>query len=307
MTAGLMHEGEVHTDVPLVRSLLETQFPQWADFFLERVQSAGTDNALYRLGDDKVVRLPRIDWVVGQMDKEQYWLPRLAPNLPLAIPEPLAKGKPDESYPWEWSVYKWLEGQNLTIEEFADPQQAAIDLGQFILALQKIDATDGPPPGQYNSFRGVPLAMRDTLTTEAIGALQDTIDTETVKAVWETALEVPEWQEPQVWIHGDLQSGNFLIVDGQLSAVIDFGCLGVGDPACDVMAAWMFLDGDTRPVFREVLQVDEATSLRGRGWVLSAGLIALPYYQSSNPMLAEIARRAIDEAIADFESSRESI
>jgi aminoglycoside phosphotransferase (APT) family kinase protein len=302
-----MHEGEVHTDVPLVRSLLETQFPQWADFFLERVQSAGTDNALYRLGDDKVVRLPRIDWVVGQMDKEQYWLPRLAPNLPLAIPEPLAKGKPDESYPWEWSVYKWLEGQNLTIEEFADPQQAAIDLGQFILALQKIDATDGPPPGQYNSFRGVPLAMRDTLTTEAIGALQDTIDTETVKAVWETALEVPEWQEPQVWIHGDLQSGNFLIVDGQLSAVIDFGCLGVGDPACDVMAAWMFLDGDTRPVFREVLQVDEATSLRGRGWVLSAGLIALPYYQSSNPMLAEIARRAIDEAIADFESSRESI
>lgn len=307
MTAGLMHEGGVHTDVPLVRSLLETQFPQWADFFLERVQSAGTDNALYRLGDDKVVRLPRIDWVVGQMDKEQYWLPRLAPNLPLAIPEPLAKGKPDESYPWEWSVYKWLEGQNLTIEEFADPQQAAIDLGQFILALQKIDATDGPPPGQYNSFRGVPLAMRDTLTTEAIGALQDTIDTETVKAVWETALEVPEWQEPQVWIHGDLQSGNFLIVDGQLSAVIDFGCLGVGDPACDVMAAWMFLDGDTRPVFREVLQVDEATSLRGRGWVLSAGLIALPYYQSSNPMLAEIARRAIDEAIADFESSRESI
>jgi aminoglycoside phosphotransferase (APT) family kinase protein len=302
-----MHEGGVHTDVPLVRSLLETQFPQWADFFLERVQSAGTDNALYRLGDDKVVRLPRIDWVVGQMDKEQYWLPRLAPNLPLAIPEPLAKGKPDESYPWEWSVYKWLEGQNLTIEEFADPQQAAIDLGQFILALQKIDATDGPPPGQYNSFRGVPLAMRDTLTTEAIGALQDTIDTETVKAVWETALEVPEWQEPQVWIHGDLQSGNFLIVDGQLSAVIDFGCLGVGDPACDVMAAWMFLDGDTRPVFREVLQVDEATSLRGRGWVLSAGLIALPYYQSSNPMLAEIARRAIDEAIADFESSRESI
>jgi aminoglycoside phosphotransferase (APT) family kinase protein len=302
-----MHEGEVHTDVPLVRSLLETQFPQWADFFLERVQSAGTDNALYRLGDDKVVRLPRIVWVVGQMDREQYWLPRLAPNLPLAIPEPLAKGIPDESYPWEWSVYKWLEGQNLTIEEFADPQQAAIDLGQFILALQKIDATDGPPPGQYNSFRGVPLAMRDTLTTEAIGALQDTIDTETVKAVWETALEVPEWQEPQVWIHGDLQSGNFLIVDGQLSAVIDFGCLGVGDPACDVMAAWMFLDGDTRPVFREVLQVDEATSLRGRGWVLSAGLIALPYYQSSNPMLAEIARRAIDEAIADFESSRESI
>src|SRR5262245_23508899 len=171
---GKMHSAEVDTDASLVRRLLAAQFPQWADLPIERVPSAGTDNALYRLGDDMAVRLPRIHWAIEQVKKEQRWLPQLAPHLPLAIPVPLAMGMPAEGYPWHWSIYRWLEGENATSEHIADPRQAAIDLAQFITALQQIDATGGPPPGRHNSFRGVPLAMRDERTREAIVTLRGT-------------------------------------------------------------------------------------------------------------------------------------
>lgn len=177
MCPGKMHADEVDTDVSLVRRLLAAQFPQWADLPIEPVQSAGTDNALYRLGDDMVVRLPRIHWAIGQVDKEYRWLPRLAPLLPLAIPVPLAKGTPAEGYPWHWAVYPWLEGENATIERIADPRQAATELAQFVAALQRIDPTGGPPSGAHNFFRGVPLAMRDPRTREAIEALHGILDT----------------------------------------------------------------------------------------------------------------------------------
>jgi aminoglycoside phosphotransferase (APT) family kinase protein len=303
MAAGKMHADEVDTNVSLVARLLSTQFPQWADLPIKPVRSAGTDNALYRLGDDMTVRLPRVDWAVGQVEKEHRWLPRLAPFLPLAIPIPLAKGEPGGGYPWHWSVYRWLEGENATIERVADPRQAATDLAHFVAALQRIDATGGPPPGPHNSSRGVPLTMRDPQTRAAIVTLRGLLDTDAVTAAWEAALQAPAWRGPPVWIHGDLQSGNLLAQGGRLSAVIDFGCLGVGDPACDVMAAWMFLSAETRNVFRAVLQVDDATWARGRGWALSVGLIALPYYQRTNPVLAGIARRAIDQALADHSAS----
>ncbi len=247
MSAGKMHIDEVNTDVSLVVRLLTTQFPQWADLPIEPVHSAGTDNALYRLGDRMVVRLPRVGWAVGQVEKEQQWLPRLAPFLPLAIPVPLAKGEPSEGYPWHWSVYQWLEGENATSGRVADPRQAATDLARFIAALQRIDPTGGPPPGPHNSSRGVPLATRDRQTRAAIAALHGVLDAGAVTGAWEAALQAPEWRGPTVWIHGDLQSGNLLAQGGRLSAVIDFGCLGVGDPACDVMAAWMFLSAVRNP------------------------------------------------------------
>jgi aminoglycoside phosphotransferase (APT) family kinase protein len=300
MSAGKMHADEVNTDVSLVARLLTAQFPQWADLPIAPVPSSGTDNALYRLGDDLVVRLPRIHWAVEQVDKEHQWLPRLAPFLPLAVPVPLVKGNPGEGYPWHWSVYQWLEGENATVERNADQRQTATDLARFIAALQRIDATGGPPPGPHNSYRGEPLAMRGARTHGAIAALQGALDVGAAAAVWNAAVEAPAWQGPPVWLHGDLQCGNLLAVEGRLSAVIDFGCLGVGDPACDVMAAWMFLSAETRDVFRAALQVDDATWARGRGWALSVGLIALPYYQNSNPVLARIARRAIDEALGDY-------
>jgi aminoglycoside phosphotransferase (APT) family kinase protein len=184
MSAGKMHEDEVDTNVSLVARLLTTQFPQWADLPIEPVCSAGTDHALYRLGDYMVVRLPRIHWAAAQVDKEHHWLPRLAPFLPLAIPNPLAKGKPGEGYPWPWSVYRWLEGENATIERIADLRQAATALAQFIATLQRINATGGPPPGMHNFSRGEPLAMRDTRTHDAIVALRNTLDADAVTAVW---------------------------------------------------------------------------------------------------------------------------
>jgi len=301
MSAGKMHVDEVDIDVALVGRLLAAQFPRWADLSIVPFHSAGTDNAIYRLGEDMAVRLPRIEGATGQVDKEQQWLPRLAPLLPLAIPVPLAMGTPGEGYPWHWSVYRWLAGENATIERIADPGQVARDLAQFIAALQRIDPTGGPPPGVHNSFRGVPLSTRDSETRAAIASLDGMPNTGAVTAAWDIALQAPAWDGPPVWVHGDLQALNLLVERGRLSAVIDFGCLGVGDPACDLIVAWNLLSAETRDIFRAALPVDDATWARGRGWALSVGLIALPYYQSTNPVLAGISRRAIDEVLADYE------
>ena len=219
MATSRMHVDEVDTNVSLVVRLLTTQFPQWASLSIKPAHSAGTGNALYRLGDDMVVRLPRIPSAVGQVDKEQKWLPRLAPLLPLNIPVPLAKGKPSDGYPWYWSVYRWLKGEDATTAPIANPHQAATDLGQFIIALQQIEVTDGPPPGQHNFYRGVPLAMRDQQTRDAIAALKDLIDANEVTAAWDAALETPTWNGQPVWLHGDLHAGNLLVQQGRLSAV----------------------------------------------------------------------------------------
>jgi aminoglycoside phosphotransferase (APT) family kinase protein len=299
LSAGKMHADEVETDMALVGRLLAEQFRQWAELPIAPVPSAGTDNALYRLGDDLVVRLPRIHWAIGQVEKEQQWLPRLAPQLPLAIPAPLAMGEPGEGYPWRWSVYRWLVGENATRAPIEDMCQAAIELAGFIAALQNIDPTGGPPPGPHNVHRGVPLAARDASTRESIAALREDYDAATLTAIWDAALQAPEWRDRPVWIHGDLQSGNLLVRDGRISAVIDFGCLGVGDPACDVMVAWSFLSGEARDVFRAALQVDDATWERGRGWALSCAVGAVSYYRNTNPVLAGIGRFTITQVLAD--------
>ena len=294
-----MHADEVDIDASLVGRLLAAQFPRWADLPVEPIRSAATDNAIYRLGADMAVRLPRVQGAVGQVEKEHRWLPRLAPCLPLAIPVPLAKGMPGEGYPWHWSVYRWLEGENATIERIADPRQAARGLARFVAALQRIDPAGGPTPGEHNFFRGVSLAMRDAPTRAAISSLRGTLDADAATAAWEVALRAPAWDGPPVWIHGDLQSGNLLAQRGRLCAVIDFGGLGVGDPACDLTVAWNLFSAETRDVFRAALTVDDATWERGRGWALSVGLIALPYYRNINPVLANISRYAIDEVLAD--------
>ncbi len=294
-----MHADEVDTDPLLVRGLLAAQFPQWAHLPIARVESAGTDNALYRIGDALVARLPRIAWAVGQAEKEMRWLPTLAARLPLAIPVPLAVGSPGEGYPWHWSVAPWIEGENATLDRISDLRQTAIDLAGFVAALWRIDVSGGPVPGPHNSGRGEPLAARDPETRIAIDALRGDLDPDAVTAAWEAALRAPDWSGRPVWLHGDLHLGNLLAQRGALCAVLDFGCLGVGDPACDVMAAWLYLPRETRDTFRAALEVDDASWARARGWALSVGLIALPYYKVTNPVLAGIARRAIDEVFAD--------
>src|SRR5215210_1959831 len=189
MPAGKMHADEVHTDAWLVRRLLSSQFPQWADLPIEPVPSAGTDNAIYRLGEDMAVRLPRIHWAAPQVDKEHEWLPKLAPRLPLAIPVPIAKGIPVEGYPWNWSIYNWLEGEEATIEIVADPPQAANELARFIAALHGIDPTGGPLPGPHNFERGGPLTTLDARTRAAIATLheQSMLDANAATGAWEAA------------------------------------------------------------------------------------------------------------------------
>jgi aminoglycoside phosphotransferase (APT) family kinase protein len=303
MSIRKMHANEVETDAPLVRRLLTAQFPRWADLPIEAVASTGTDNAIYRLGADMTVRLPRIASAIGQVEKEQRWLPKHAPLLPLAIPVPLAMGVPSNGYPWHWGVYPWFEGENATIERLADPRQAAIDLARFLAVLQGIDPAGGPRAGPANFGRGEPLAQRDSRTREAIQALAGTLDCDAATAAWDAALQAPPWEGPPAWIHGDLSSGNLLTLHGRLSAVIDFGCLGVGDPAVELMVAWTLFSGESREAFREALGVDEASWARGRGWALSCALIFIPYYLDTNPAGVREAQRTIDEVLADSASS----
>lgn len=300
-----MHPDELPTDVPLVRRLLAAQLPQWADLPIQPVRSAGSDNAIYRLGDDMVVRLPRrMGRSVDSLDKEYEWLPRLAPHLPLAVPVPLARGAPGEGYPCPWSVYTWLEGETATIERLADARQAATDLAGFLAALRGIDPTGGPVPGEHNFFRGVPLAERDDAVRAAIASLDGELDVGAVTAAWEAALQAPEWDGRPVWIHGDFGDGNLLADRGRFSGVIDWGGVALADPACDLIAAWSFLPAEARDVFRSTLAVDDATWARGRGWALSVALIALPYYWTTNPVRVAYSWHRVGEVLADHAAGR---
>ncbi|MBA2936769.1 aminoglycoside phosphotransferase family protein [Paenibacillus sp. CGMCC 1.16610] len=298
----MSHANDLVIDAALVKSLISTQFPQWAELPMEQVISGGTDNVIYRLGTDMAVRLPRAEWAVGQVEKEQKWLPQLAALLPIPIHAPIAFGAPTEGYPRKWSVYRWLEGENATVRQVEDQNQAANALAQFVTAMQRIDSDGGPPPGAHNSGRGEPLVKRDAAVRAAIITLHDIVDTHAATAVWEAAQQAPVWQSKPVWIHGDLHPGNLLIEDGRLSAVIDFGTLGVGDPSCDLMVAWTFLAAQGRERFRAALPIDDAAWLRGSGWALSFGLIALAYYLETNLVLAEISRRTINEVLADYKN-----
>lgn len=289
-----MHADELHTDVSLVRRLLAGQFPEWAELPVERVPSSGTDNALYRLGDELVVRLPRIEWATGQVETDSTWLPRLAPLLPLALPELLAQGVPAEGYPWTWGVYRWLPGENPDVDAIADPDALARDIGRFVVAVRSLELEGGPA-----GSRAMPLVRRNEATRAAIAELDGIVETDAVGAVWEEALLVPTWTGPPLWTHGDLLRGNLLLADGRLTAVIDWSLLGVGDPACDLIVAWSVLPAEVRGVFRSVVDVDDATWLRGRGWALSVALIQLPYYKKTNVELAANARHVIGAVLAD--------
>jgi aminoglycoside phosphotransferase (APT) family kinase protein len=292
-----MHEDEVDVDQGQVSRLIAAQFPRWSNLPLRPAPSGGTDNVIFRLGTDMAVRLPRRPSAAGQIAKEQRWLPELARHLPLPVPTPIGMGAPGEAFPFRWSVCQWLEGETALAAPIADLGQAAKDLAGFVSALQRIDCAKGPGPGPHNSGRGEPLARRDAETRMAIAELAGMIDTGKATKVWETALAAQVYEGEPTWLHGDLHPGNLITENGRLAAVIDFGCLGTGDPACDLMPAWTVLDAPARETFRATHPVDDAAWARGRGWALSMGLIALPYYLDTNPVLVAIARRAIAQAL----------
>ena len=262
-----MHADEVDINVSLVRRLIAAQFPQWADLPIKPVEFDGWDNRTFHLGEDMTVRLPSAAPYALQVEKEHRWLPRLAPRLPLPIPVPLAKGAPADGYPWQWSVYRWLEGETATIERIADLRQFAIALAEFLTALQRIDPAGGPPPGRHNFFRGGSLTVYDAESRQAIAALEGEIDADAATATWEAALAAT-WHGAPVWFHGDVAAGNLLVEGGRLSAVIDFGTSGVGDLSCDLAIALTLFRGESRDAFRAVLRPDDATWSRGRGWAL---------------------------------------
>lgn len=267
-----MNKEEITSE--LVARLISDQFPQWADQPITPVESDGCDNSSFRLGDTLSVRLPRADAYASQIDKEHRWLPLLARHLPLTIPEPVALGRPDSLFPRPWSIYRWIEGEPATVDRIADLTAFAVDLAGFLAALHEIDATVGPPAGAHNFFRGGPLRVYDAQSGQSIQLLAGEIDECAAADAWRAAL-ASTWDLPPVWIHGDVAPSNLLVAAGSLRAVIDFGCAGVGDPACDLAIAWTFLTKSSREAFRHRLGVDAATWARGRGWALWKALVTL--------------------------------
>ncbi|MBD0696060.1 phosphotransferase [Streptomyces sp. CBMA123] len=290
-----MHVDELDIDEALVRRMVAGQFPRWANLPVEPVDSAGTSNAMYRLGADLVVRIPRIPGAVEDIEKEEVWLRRLAPELPFAVPVPVALGEPADGCPWPWSVLRWLEGDPPVVGDVRQPELLAADLASFVTAMHRVDRVGAP-----DSYRSETLAARDAAVRRAIAAVAGAVDAPAVTALWDRTLEADEHPGPPVWIHADLQPGNLLVdAAGRLSAVIDFGCMGLGDPAVDLITAWYVLPAAVRDTFRTAVAADDAEWERGRGWALSVALMELEYYRETNPRMASIARHVVGELLAD--------
>jgi aminoglycoside phosphotransferase (APT) family kinase protein len=289
----------VPIDTALVRRLVAAQFPEWAGLPVRPVEHGGWDNRTFHLGDRMTVRLPSGAGYAARTDKEHRWLPVLAPRLPLVVPVPLAKGAPGEGYPFKWSVNRWIDGETASRERVGDLTGLAEDLADFLAALQDVDPAGGPPAGEHSAYRGASLATYDAETRRAIAGLDGRIAGDAAAEVWEAALAA-DWHGTPVWFHGDVAEGNLLVRNGRLAAVIDFGCAGVGDPACDTVIAWTLLSGESRRVFRDALRVDPATWARGRGWALWKALITLAGATGTGGAVrAEAAGRVLAEVLAD--------
>jgi aminoglycoside phosphotransferase (APT) family kinase protein len=289
-----LHDDEVDIDADLVGWLVATQFPHLTDLPIREVQPTGTVNAIYRLGDHLYARLPRVRWWAADLAKECHWLPRLAPHLPLRVPEPVGKGHPAGSYPFTWAIFRWIHGQPYADDLIDDEHQAATDLARFVADLRRIGPAGAPSGGRK------PLRELDAVTRAAIESARGVIDSDAALAAWERALQAPPWNGTPVWIHTDLLRPNLLVHDGRLCAVIDFGGVGVGDPAADVIAAWSVFGHTGRAVFRGALDIDDTTWSRARGYALHQAALIIPYYGETNPGFVALAKRTIEEVLADI-------
>ena len=290
-------QNAVTIDVPLVQLLVADQFPKWARLPIRPVKTSGHDNRTFRLGSEMSVRIPSAYRYAMHVETEHLWLPRLAPHLPLPIPTPLASGQPAHGYPWCLSVNSWLDGEVATIKRIDDFSMFARDLANFLNRLKTIETADGPSPGPDNLYRGGDLAVYDAETRECIDELQDVVDAKAATAVWESALDAA-WSGPGVWVHGDVAAGNLLVKGGKLIAVIDFGQLATGDPACDVAIAWTLFRGASREVFRTALSSHEATWSRGRGWGLWKALLEIRKYRRTDTVEFARARQVLDDILS---------
>lgn len=290
-----------HISAALARDLVKDQFPGWSSLPIRPVSTQGVDNRSFRLGDDLLVRLPAGEWYARQVDKEQTWLPRLAPQLPLPIPEPVARGAATPSYPYPWSIYRWIEGVTAA-EAITDWGPIAQPLARFLATLQKVDPRGGPTPGTHNFFRGASVRVYGDETIAAIQTLGTEIDRAGVESVW-AAATATLWTERPRWFHGDVSGDNLLTRNGRLCAVIDFGSSGVGDPACDTVIAWTHLDPHSREVFRRIMDLDAATWARGRGWALWKALISLVRQRETGDGAgSDHSRSVIGRVLADHQA-----
>lgn len=295
-----MHDDELATGEALARRLIDAQFPEWSALPLRLLTSTGTSNAMYRMGNDMVVRLPLRPGSEASLHKEMRWLPVLAPSLPLAIPVPIAIGEPTHEYSSAWAVVPWLDGIDGTAWPASDSPTAARDLACFVAALHGHSiADDAPAPSLSPSDRGGPLAPRDAVVRSSAKAARHLTDSDAVLEIWDEALDAPAWDMPGVWIHGDIAAGNVLFADDRLSAVIDWSPMAVGDPASDLVVAWEMFGPEAREVYRVELNelapygVDDAMWQRGRGWAISTAIMALPYYEGTNAFMVDQAHRKI--------------
>lgn len=312
-------DGRAGIDAALVRRLVSTQFPQWRDLPVSPVAVEGWDNRTYRLGDELTVRLPTAAGYVPAVAKEHEWLPRLAPHLPVAIPPIRALGAPGKGYPFPWSVRGWLPGTAADRARIDDLPGFAVSVAEFIRALQRCDATGGPLAGEHSWYRGVSPAYYDEETRRCLAALEGRtapedrtalegraalegrIDTALAAEVWEAALDTA-WRGAPVWFHGDIASGNLLVVGGKLYAVIDFGTSGVGDPACDLVIAWTMFDGESRRAFREAVDQDDAMWARARGWALWKAVLVMTDSIDTDAALAAMHQRVVEAVLADHQA-----
>ena len=286
-----LHDDEVPITTDLARHLIDSQFPSWRALPIESIGTPGTVNVVYRLGDSLAIRMPRTGADARGLRDELKWLPRLAPLLPLRIPSPVATGHPDDRYPLPWAVYDWIPGRTWSLEHPPDEYEAASRLAAFVQAMRGI-ATAGAP----RSTRDTPLPRRDAHARRAIAAI-DEFDQMALHQAWERCLAAPAWEGPGVWTHADLLPPNLLVCDGALTAVLDFGHPGVGDPALDLAPAWTVFGASGRARFQAVLGGEDGLWARAAGYALFQALLIIPYYRESHPAFTATAVRTVHEIL----------
>jgi len=289
-----LHENEFEMDENTVHKLVKSQCPQFLKGDLKKFSSSGTENFMFTLGDDKLVRLPRTIDAVVSLEKEAKCLPILGREMTMPIPRVVFEGKPSETYPFPWLVLSKLEGREVFAMNPLDTQMASKKLADFILNLRSISVAGAP-----KTARGMPLLLRDNAVKKSLPLLSDDYDLKLLEKLWEDSLGAALWSLDPLWLHGDLHEGNILVKEKELSAVLDFGLCGVGDPSCDLMAAWTLLDYESRREFFSLLKADSDSIRKARGWALSMGILGYPYYKNTNPSFAHMVKKVIDEIIKD--------
>lgn len=263
------------------RALVAEQFPSFSSLTISETENPGWDNVTFRLGDEMSLRFPSGPTYATKVAKEHFWLPRLLPHLPFQITKPIALGQPSEHYPWNWSVYDWIDGEIAAISAVNDSSDFASDVAHFLRSLQGLDTLYGPLSGHHNGYRGGHLNVYDNQMQRALKGLGSDFDVGLASRLWNSARQT-SWKRAPVWIHGDMSPGNILVRNRRLCGVIDFGALGVGDPACDYVLAWTFFTPQAREDFKKALDPDEDTWLRARAWALWKSSIIVSKMIDSN-------------------------